>query len=129
MVSPRKLPGNIYVRQLLLLASGILVCTVMLVIFRGTSPTVEKAPNDVERELAISRAADQYLVASTDRQRAEAAGKLRAAKDGSFSVALPESSEFFIILRAAAFITIFVLSWQIFAITSRQNKHGRFRQA
>jgi len=118
-----------YVRQLLLLASGILLCTVVLVIFHGTSPTVKKAPNDVDRELAISRAADQYLVASNPEERAEAAAMVRAARDGSYSVAPPESSEFLVILRAAAFITIFVLSWQIIAITSRQNKHVKPRQA
>jgi len=120
---------KVHVKLLVILASGLLLCTlVLLIIPTGSNPVGTRTPNEIDRKIEISRAADEYLVAGTFAERQAAARNVRAVREGSRSKQPLDATKFYSFLRVIAYITIVLLSAKILAITYTQHKAFKLRQ-
>ncbi|MCK4719932.1 hypothetical protein KAU08_04710 [bacterium] len=112
-------------QQMYLLSCFLLLAVITLVLIPKNStlaPYNNRELNELERQEAMARAADGFMLGETHAERQAAAWEVQSLRTGSRSIAANDTTGFYTFLRIVLFITILVLAWRIFVLIN-----GHFR--
>ena len=114
-------------QQMYLLSGFLLLAVIALVLIPKSSPLTalnNRELNELERQEAMARAADGFMLGETHAERQAAAWEVQSLRTGSRSIAANDTTGFYIFLRIVLFVIILVLAWRIFVLI---NGHLRLK--
>lgn len=109
--------------------TGFLLVAVLALVLIPKSSTLaalnDRELNDLERQEAMSRASEKYMLGETQEERQAAAWEVQKLRSGSRSIAPNDTTGFHNFLRIVLFITILFIAWKILVLV---NEHFHFRK-
>ena len=112
----KKSKKSIDQKQLLILIGCILIAVLVLILTPAELPGKDAGMNELEMHDEMSQVADDYMLASNEQERQEAASRMRSVRAGNTSGTTANALNPMSVLRGIIFLAIVVLAYRIFIL-------------